>query len=226
MFPRVPAAYGFRTVFEADIDRTNLVQTEELTRAMWAVRAAGRRDWAEIFATIANVEYRAAFRPPPSAEPIIFVPIGHHPRYWFADEIVRGDDFVSPHSLHAAHAGIAPFEPAPGIIRNIDERSNRVTLDVASSAASFLVAANTFDDHWRATIDGRRVPLLRTNIAMQGVVVPAGEHRVELTYMNPWIAAGAAISVLALLTACRLRTWPTSRSRSISRMPDDSPIAC
>jgi hypothetical protein len=226
MFPRLPAAFGFHTVFEADIDRTNLVHTEELTRAMWAVRAAGRRDWAEIFATVANVEYRAAFRPPPSAEPIIFVPIGHHPRYWFADEIVRGDDFVSAHSVHAAHVDIAPFAPVPGVIRNIDERSNRVALDVTASGRSFLVASNTFDDHWRATIDGRRVPLLRTNIAMQGMVVPAGGHHIELAYVNPWIFIGAAISVLALLTACRLRTWPTSRSRSISRMPDDSPVAC
>jgi hypothetical protein len=29
---------------------------------------------------------------------------------------------------------------------------------------------------------------------MQGVVVPAGKHRVELTHANPWIAAGDAIS--------------------------------
>jgi hypothetical protein len=206
MFPRLPAAFGFRTVFEIDVDRTNLAHTEELTRDMWAVRAAGRRDWADVFMTMANAGYRAAYRPPPNGEPVVFVPIGDHSRYSFADEIVSGGDFVAHlvrerHSPHAAYAAIAPFAPAPGVVERVDEHSHRVTLDVSAPAQAFLVASNTFDDHWRASIDGARVPLVRTNVAFQGVVVPAGRHRIELRYVNHAITAGAIVSILALLAA-------------------------
>jgi hypothetical protein len=38
LFPRLPAAEGFQTVFERDIDLTNTRASDELTEAMWKVR--------------------------------------------------------------------------------------------------------------------------------------------------------------------------------------------
>jgi len=48
-----------------------------------------------------------------------------------------------------------------------------------------LVLAQPWAPGWRAQVDGAPAPLVRTNIAGLGVVVPAGRHAVELDY-RPW----------------------------------------
>jgi hypothetical protein len=46
----------------------------------------------------------------------------------------------------------------------------------------FIVILNTFDARWRAYIDGKQVPLYRTNYLFSGIAVPKGEHRIQLRY--------------------------------------------
>jgi hypothetical protein len=155
---------------------------------------------------MSNVCVLAALRPYPNRQPVTFVPVPCTPRYWFADEIVSGGDFVThltreKHSRRAAYAVIAPFTPAGGEVRHVDERANRVTIDVRTAGNAMLVASNTYDEHWRATIDGEPVALVRTNVAYQGLVVPSGAHRVVIEYRNGIIAAGAGISLIAIAAA-------------------------
>ena len=62
---------------------------------------------------------------------------------------------------------------------------------------------------WKATVDGKPVPLLRANHLFAGVAVPAGEHVVELHYQPSrpalWITlaalAAGAVSLLLLARA-------------------------
>ena len=53
--------------------------------------------------------------------------------------------------------------------------------------------------YWKATIDGGKAELIRTNVGYQGMIVPAGRHRIEMRYRNPWVIGGAACSLTALL---------------------------
>jgi uncharacterized membrane protein YfhO len=63
--------------------------------------------------------------------------------------------------------------------------------------------------YWSATIDGRPAPLVLTNVAYQGLVVPAGDHVIEMRYRNPMIWVGAAITMLALIAlAITMRASP------------------
>ena len=48
-----------------------------------------------------------------------------------------------------------------------------------------LVLAQPWAPGWRSRIDGAPAPLVRTNIAGLGVVVPAGRHAIEFDY-RPW----------------------------------------
>ena len=57
-----------------------------------------------------------------------------------------------------------------------------LTLEVTAVNPRLVVVLNQFDPAWRAELDGVRVPILRTNYTFQGVVVPAGTHRVRLYY--------------------------------------------
>jgi uncharacterized membrane protein YfhO len=54
---------------------------------------------------------------------------------------------------------------------------------------------------WVAFVDGAPAPIRRVNLAYQGIVVPAGAHVVEWRYRNPLVAAGFAVSAIALLGA-------------------------
>jgi hypothetical protein len=220
LMPRVTSQWGVRTVFERDVDQTVLAVTDDLLDAMWQVRAV-RPDWAGIFAAMSNVHYTSAYRPYDAEvarngdlrtlEPIVFIPIGDNPRAYFADEIVpvkTKEDFVhhvrsEMHSRRVAYAELRPFHPAGGRILRFFERTNDSAIDVDASGPAFLVIANTWHKYWRASLDGRPVPVIRTNLAYQGIVVPAGKHAIVLRYRNPLIVIGAVISaltVIALLT--------------------------
>jgi hypothetical protein len=48
------------------------------------------------------------------------------------------------------------------------------------------------------SIDERRVTPIRTNVAYQGVNVPAGRHRITMRYRNPLVPLCGAISALAI----------------------------
>jgi uncharacterized membrane protein YfhO len=64
-----------------------------------------------------------------------------------------------------------------------------------------LVASVTGHRCWSATIDGQPAPLIATNLAYQGLVVPAGTHTIAMRYRNPLIPIGAAISLLTLIAS-------------------------
>jgi uncharacterized membrane protein YfhO len=69
---------------------------------------------------------------------------------------------------------------------------------VSASGNGIVLVRNTFDAGWRATVDGDPAPVLRTDFFLQGVPVTAGRHTILLTYRDPAIGAGLAISVVVL----------------------------
>jgi hypothetical protein len=48
-----------------------------------------------------------------------------------------------------------------------------------------VVVARPWAPGWRATVDGKRVPVVRANLAGLGAIAPAGQHTVEIEY-HPW----------------------------------------
>jgi uncharacterized membrane protein YfhO len=70
---------------------------------------------------------------------------------------------------------------------------------VQAAEPSLVVLSQSYFHLWRAEVDGRRVPLLRANVAFQAVQVPAGGHHLRLVYRDPNLWTGAAISLVSLL---------------------------
>jgi hypothetical protein len=102
-----------------------------------------------------------------------------------------------------------------------------VAVDVDVEHPAVLVVTDPFAPGWRATIDGRGVPLRQANHLARGVVVPAGRSHVELTYVAPGLASGVGLAAVgwgvaglaAVLTRRRLRATSQSAS-SASRSRD------
>ena len=70
-----------------------------------------------------------------------------------------------------------------------------------NAAPSLVVLSQSCYYLWRALLDEKSVPLLRTNLAFQAVEVPAGKHHIKLIYRDPNLEIGAIISLLSLF-AC------------------------
>ncbi len=52
---------------------------------------------------------------------------------------------------------------------------------------------------WKAFIDGKEVPHLRTNYILRGLVIPAGKHKVEFKFDVPIYRTGETINLIASL---------------------------
>jgi uncharacterized membrane protein YfhO len=63
-----------------------------------------------------------------------------------------------------------------------------------------------FDAGWKAWLDGQPTPILRVNLAMRGVFVRPGAHRIVLSYAPPGWRIGITLSMISLLllAACLL----------------------
>jgi len=52
---------------------------------------------------------------------------------------------------------------------------------------------------WRAEVDGRAAEVVPVDLALTGVIVPAGSHELVVRFRSTWFATGLAISAVAWL---------------------------
>jgi len=118
-----------------------------------------------------------------------------------------------PFRAEAPLAEGSPLEatPRPAAAARVVAEGCRI-LEVEATACEgggMLVAGEAFDPGWRAEVDGAEVPVLRADLALRAVPVPAGTHRVRMTYSPraqwPGIAVSAAAVVLLVLRRVRSR---------------------
>lgn len=118
--------------------------------------------------------------------------------------------------------------PAPSLetcaaedaVRLTGYTANRVEVEARMGCRGMLILGDAWFPGWKAYVDGRQAPLLRTCSLVRGVVVEGGAHRVTFRY-QPWtVCLGAALALLGL-TICgvvvftpmgaRLERWATER---------------
>ncbi len=94
--------------------------------------------------------------------------------------------------------GISPTSEAdPGVASYSELSPEQVRVDVLATAPSIVVIRTSFDDGWRATVDGRPSPLLPVDGFLQGVAVTDGAHEVTLTYRDEAVGTGVRAGVVA-----------------------------
>jgi hypothetical protein len=107
----------------------------------------------------------------------------------------------------------APAAPLRGRAAQIlrDEPS-LVEIEAELAAPGMVVLADSFYPGWRASVDGRRVPIRAANYLFRAVAVPQGRHRVRFEYAPASLRIGAAASAAGLAAACLL-AWRAARAR-------------
>jgi hypothetical protein len=125
-------------------------------------------------------------------------------------------------------AGTAVVETDPGIVATAGSsgsatytqvRPEDVWIHVRATAPSLVVVRNAWERGWEATLDGSPKPVLVANAFLQAVAVPAGEHRIRLTYRDPAIGRGLAGSAIAwfAFAAASVAVLVTNRRRARRR---------
>jgi uncharacterized membrane protein YfhO len=91
-------------------------------------------------------------------------------------------------------------------------QQTRIEGKVLLERKSVLVVQTPFDRGWHALQDGQAAAVLKADIGLLGVALDAGEHKVELSYRNPYLTAGMAVSLVSLLIlAAAAWRWPRFR---------------
>jgi Bacterial membrane protein YfhO len=88
----------------------------------------------------------------------------------------------------------------PGSAELVSYGPERVVAEASAERRSLLVLTDVHFPGWKATVDGKSVPIERVDYLLRGVVVPPGTHRVEFSYEPASFRAGWIISVLGLLS--------------------------
>jgi hypothetical protein len=98
-----------------------------------------------------------------------------------------------------------PWVPEAGTVQ-----VTRFTLDelvaqtrVATPEGAWLVYADAFHPGWRATVDGRDVPIAEANLAFKAVRLPRGDHVVRF-WFQPGLSYYASYALAVFGTACGL----------------------
>jgi hypothetical protein len=137
-------------------------------------------------------------------------------------ELVRSDlfrpasDVVLPGREMGRPAAAAPARVA---VRTL--RPDRAVADVDAPSAGHLLFSRTFFPSWEASVDGVPARVLLANGRDLGIAVPAGRHRVEISWNATPFRSGVVLQLLALVVAFGLawRELP-ARPRRAPGVPD------
>jgi hypothetical protein len=90
-----------------------------------------------------------------------------------------------------------------GTARIDAEVPTRISIIAEMKTPGLVVLSDLWDKGWNAYLAGQKVPILRANHALRGVVAPAGTSTIEFRYepasltLGLWLAAAALVLVLA-----------------------------
>lgn len=94
-----------------------------------------------------------------------------------------------------------------GTIKMTSYHPEKLVYSYDSDQKQFAVFSEIYNkDGWKAFVDGKEVPIIKSNYLLRGVEIPAGKHKIELAYIYPFfqtanLLAGTGCGIFALLVA-------------------------
>jgi hypothetical protein len=115
--------------------------------------------------------------------------------------IDRGEIDFRQTALAEAPIALPPGQSGSDRVKIVDYEPNSVDLEVESRGNSLLVASETHYPGWQAWVDDQPAPIHRVDIALRGVVVPGGAHRVRMEFHPTilWVSLFISLATAAVL---------------------------
>lgn len=96
--------------------------------------------------------------------------------------------------------GVESFAGSKGIpIAITSAAANKVTADVSAAQPGVILFVESFDNGWRAYVDGMRADIIPANYAFMAISVEKGEHSIVFRYEPPLYTFSLGLSVLGII---------------------------
>ncbi len=82
------------------------------------------------------------------------------------------------------------------IIKLLDRK---IEIEASSSSPSYLVLSDIYYPGWKATVDGEKTQVFKTNFVLRGIVIPAGKHLVKFEFKPISFHLGVGITAATLV---------------------------
>ena len=114
------------------------------------------------------------------------------------DRLAASDFDPAKQAIVAEPIPVLGQAPSQTLTPTVSYSPNRALVQVENSAAGLLVLADAYTTDWQVSVDGQAAKLYRTNYALRGVWVDAGQHTVEFSYRPKSLIVGGWVSGLSL----------------------------
>src|SRR6185295_9707105 len=98
----------------------------------------------------------------------------------------------------------SPPAPLDARIEVVEKRINGYELRVQSDAPAVIVVSQMYYPGWKAVVDGAATQVYPVDVALTGIIVPAGAHDVRLFFQPMSFRIGLLVSLASLGVMCVL----------------------
>ncbi len=148
-------------------------------------------------------------RPERATSPVDPLALRQRPDFLSGDvDVIEAPEETLPGPATEGVAQIERYEP------------EEVRVRVETPQPAVLILLDAFDQGWTATLEnGAEMPILRANVLVRAVVVPAGVHTITFRYETPLLRAGATASLAGMLLCLAMIVHAGWRRRSTLGVP-------
>ena len=94
-------------------------------------------------------------------------------------------------------AGAATADSA-GRIELVENKNDEIRYRSHSASGGFAVFSEIFyNKGWRAYVDGKEMPIIRTNYVLRGLALPAGDHEIRFEFHPTSYYTGRTVADIA-----------------------------
>jgi uncharacterized membrane protein YfhO len=97
---------------------------------------------------------------------------------------------------------------------HITEYDNEyIRMRAATKQPSYLVLSEMYYPGWKATVNGKPVPILRGNYLFRVIPLEKGEHDIQMHFVSRPFQIGALVSIVTLLTSILFLTLRRKKNK-------------
>lgn len=86
----------------------------------------------------------------------------------------------------------------------VNKENEFIRMEVNATGYNLLFISEMYYPSWHAYIDGKEVPIIKTNYAFRSVIVPPGKHALEMKFISENFETGKKLSIAANILAFAL----------------------
>jgi hypothetical protein len=136
------------------------------------------------------------------------------PRAWFVDSVqkvapadsilprLRSESF-DPRRLAYVETDLKGIQkPDSASVKQTANEMHKLAYDVYTDKPAFLVLSEVYyPAGWKATLDGKEIPIQPANYVLRGLQIPPGSHKLELTFAPDSYKTSVSLSLIGLLAS-------------------------